>query len=562
MDVTRIIIEMSGALKANFSDGTILVLSSKGCNFLVKRECHQQRHLTDFALSRHAPALNMVLDFRNMHLDVPYINSKTLTTSREILTLGYHMRNIWWPSSVEMALSRGLLHMHADGKLALTTEDGTGKAVLHQLRRRMAVSYPLLVHEDAVIGAYQYVWHTQVFSIMACPPRWKAILELLIEAAGILETTDTRGRDMAVVGTTNKEETSSISTELPNALKDRHAGFQDTCPCHGWWTEQTLSLFPDGLPVVMEWTPQATYQFHASTSEVEAWLHHNDDMCLVTSRHGRFISNFRYHPNSGLTEQLYAAHCVPESVWDKGKRLPLATFAAHASKLRQQMATSLDSLLKTPEGTSFEMNCILGTPLRLTADFTCEREINDSPLLQPINPVSQLHMMKQLVEESFAVHSDTILDKAEIPGWGSFCAFEDGRLRAFFEDRTILHMNRTHTHCKVVTLEGHAILVSVSQPAGVEGYVDASLAYISRVWKSPQQRLQERQQSSRIEVELLALERTNCLLSWDQRSPLLHLGSADKQRQTVEERGVCSEDFCSTDVEAMLEKNRLLVNKL
>jgi hypothetical protein len=46
-----------------------------------------------------------------------------------------------------------------------------------------------------------------------------------------------------------------------------------------------------------------------------------------------------------------------------------------------------------------------------------------------------------------------IVEEASVPGQGGFSAYADGRLRAMFEDRTILHMNAARTHCKV-SLDG------------------------------------------------------------------------------------------------------------
>ena len=41
------------------------------------------------------------------------------------------------------------------------------------------------------------------------------------------------------------------------------------------------------------------------------------------------------------------------------------------------------------------------------------------------------------------------LEETYVPGQGSLCAFADGRVRAMFDDRTIVHMNAAHSHCKV-----------------------------------------------------------------------------------------------------------------
>jgi hypothetical protein len=56
---------------------------------------------------------------------------------------------------------------------------------------------------------------------------------------------------------------SAHSTPLPNALPAGSSmGAHDMCPTEGWWSEPTLSLLPDKDLVLLEWTPQATYQFH------------------------------------------------------------------------------------------------------------------------------------------------------------------------------------------------------------------------------------------------------------------------------------------------------------
>lgn len=80
---------------------------------------------------------------------------------------------------------------------------------------------------------------------------------------------------------------------------------------------------------------QATYQFHPDTLEVEVWVH-SDESCLSTVRQGRFVTHHRPQVAGPPAEQLYAAHCVPESVWGQGQggRYALASLAAHAVKFR------------------------------------------------------------------------------------------------------------------------------------------------------------------------------------------------------------------------------------
>jgi hypothetical protein len=49
----------------------------------------RSRQLSEFALSRHSPLLAVVLAFRNMHLDVPFLCKPLLRAPREGLVLGY-----------------------------------------------------------------------------------------------------------------------------------------------------------------------------------------------------------------------------------------------------------------------------------------------------------------------------------------------------------------------------------------------------------------------------------------------------------------------------------------
>jgi hypothetical protein len=81
-DLTRVVVTADGAIKANFADNSILVLSPSGRVFVVHRDGTSQRQLSEFVLSRHAPALGVVLDFRNMHLDKPCHCSRVMRVPR------------------------------------------------------------------------------------------------------------------------------------------------------------------------------------------------------------------------------------------------------------------------------------------------------------------------------------------------------------------------------------------------------------------------------------------------------------------------------------------------
>ncbi len=60
-----------------------------------------------------------------------------------------------------------------------------------------------------------------------------------------------------------------------------------------------------------------------------------------------------------------------------------------------------------------------------------------------------------------------------MPAHGTFTAYADGRVRAFFADRTVLHLNQAHTHAKAILPDGSRALVAVAQPLGLEPHVRA-----------------------------------------------------------------------------------------
>jgi hypothetical protein len=113
-----------------------------------------------------------------------------INLSREGLKLGYRMSELWWPLSAEEALSKNLVEFSSDGKVALSSEDHAGRLVLHQHRRRIAVCFPLLVKEEPLEGTFEYVWQTQVFSLMSMPPRWRPAVDLLQDVCHMVANKD------------------------------------------------------------------------------------------------------------------------------------------------------------------------------------------------------------------------------------------------------------------------------------------------------------------------------------------------------------------------------------
>ncbi len=110
-------------------------------------------------------------------------------------------------------------------------------------------------------------------------------------------------------------------------------------------------------------------------------------------------------------------------------------------------------------------------------------------------------------QQLFAVLSSEVQEEAQVPGHGSFTAYADGRVRACFDDRTLLVLGAAHSHCRAVLPDGRATVVSVSNPVGVEPYVAAVLEFASWSFKTPAERGAELRSQGRVRAELLASQR-------------------------------------------------------
>ncbi|MEW5303222.1 MAG: hypothetical protein WDW38_001541 [Sanguina aurantia] len=467
LELRRVLLAADGRLKGQFSDNSILLVNQSGSAFMCLSPdgITTTRQLSEYALNKQSPQLAVLLEFRNMHVDIPFFCRPLLRCTQGAFSLGYRIAEVWWPRDVAEAKELELLQTLADGRLALCSEDHTARVVLHVHRRRFAVCYPLLVQADQASGKHEYLWHNQAFSLQSYPPRWQPAVQLLLEEASSSESVSNSKdavsephaishqhepcqRDIHETGGSSARSSSNrqppaaqqdqhpteressgaaphhatahppqqqqprqqctlsdcnafIShehpphnhtsdhsqpshsphpshqqphghthtsqrqphnhttergnggsapqhdsncntarvlsfaqpcSELPTALGRDLCGVCDRFPDPSWWFEPTLSLLPPDDVITLEWTPQATYQFHPERQEVEVWVH-ADESCLSSCKHGRYVLHCR---GTAAPDRLYEASCVPELVWsrDRDERYALGQLAAHALKMR------------------------------------------------------------------------------------------------------------------------------------------------------------------------------------------------------------------------------------
>lgn len=126
--------------------------------------------------------------------------------------------------------------------------------------------------------------------------------------------------------------------------------------------------------------------------------------------------------------------------------------------------------------------------------------------------------------------SDEILEDQQVEGLGSFRAYADGRVRALFEDRTILYMAPDHGGCRLTLPDGKRAAVSVSNPVGVEEYVSAARQFAAWAFRTPQERAALLRAQAAVQVRVAERGARAVARLW-QRGQGLALSAAGPQRQ-------------------------------
>ncbi len=143
-----------------------------------------------------------------------------------------------------------------------------------------------------------------------------------------------------------------------------------------------------------------------------------------------------------------------------------------------------------------------------------------------------------------------IHEQHEVADDGKFTAYMDGSVRVAFHDRTLLYLKPSHTHCDVITLEGHRVTVSTATPVGVEQYVEQALEFAEWAFSTPAQRASVLQKAASIQKELGKCQRAVALCDWAQGNLPMSLNAPEQQHLVhVVEQGdnarVCNDELHS-----------------
>ncbi|KAF6253552.1 hypothetical protein COO60DRAFT_404431 [Scenedesmus sp. NREL 46B-D3] len=173
-------VAVDGSIKAVYHDNTLLIMSADGSSFThVSPAGAKTVQLCEFCLSRSAPLLTELLDFRNQHVDVPAVSRpllQQLQRSSQTFTLHFPITYTCWTATAAEAFQQGLVELPDSTRIAVLSKCGYARIMLEYTGLRFAVRYPLLVAHDPASSSYTYTWQLQVFSRSQYPARWQPAL--------------------------------------------------------------------------------------------------------------------------------------------------------------------------------------------------------------------------------------------------------------------------------------------------------------------------------------------------------------------------------------------------
>lgn len=539
LPLRRVFVTADQNVKAVYEDNSVLLLDSSGSTFTsVDPHGSRTTQLTLFALKRYHHKLTEVISFRNLHVEPPLVIPLLCLSTH---SLGYAVTTVSWSATFAEAAADGLLRSEDDGSLTLDSHDHAARVVLHANRHRLAVCYPLLVStRRGQHSKNDYIWQTQLFAVWECPECWRHPLSVLQIAAHSINCSQQAPLQQELV-LLSEPLAAHCTSQLPAAQ------FPDTSliafPKQSWW-QDCSDRPPNDIAIKLEWTPEALYQFSPCTNEVAVWIH-ADESCVQSEQEGRF---FRHASGHLRQERLYAAEAVPSHTTTGSARLPLASFANHATAIRcaPKLPWRQVSLARLPQSLQPSLVCtkrfceertylcdlpdasdgvsgavVHACTLQLCTDGSCNcRQLGSRGTGSTSSEqCSQEQNWKQdnMVQLAEAMQlCQQIHEQHTVEGVGTFTAFQDGSVKVAFEDRALLYMHPTGAHCTLINPEGSKVAVACANPLGAEKYVAEAVKFAAWAFCSPVERSAMLQQAASVKRELYKCQRTALLCDWAQ----------------------------------------------
>eukprot|EP00741_Cyanophora_paradoxa_P006096 tig00000983_g5911.t1 len=431
----RAVLFADGGAAGFFQDGTALVLDSRmHWALVVGPDGSEYRALAQHCAESLAPKLAAVLAFRNRHSErPPVIYTRFVDAGAAFELVGEHTHACWGEAPEEAEAERV-----EDGSWSVRSQEALASLTLSANRKLVHVRWPALTAASRGRHAAQYLWQEQVFPLESLPECWAHPARLALLAAGApvppaLEAGAARAERIA---------TSTVLTELPRAASGGPpappnfpsaasiAVLQPPRRAPREGAEAELGL-PPHPPVLVDWTPEATFWYLPATGAALALLAGGGG-CVEATPCGGFVQLLR----PGGEPALFAAGAAPPHAAAAARRL--LTFrraCALAWSVVPAPAPAPPSAPPLPP-----VRCALAPGRRPGRD----RRGGVVAWRRP--------GVREVAEE------------VEVEGVGRLVAYRDGRVRGRFLDRTLLSMAPDGA-CELVLPDGRALRAHAARPS-------------------------------------------------------------------------------------------------
>lgn len=160
------------------------VLEKNGhCFTYIASNGESLRQVTPFVTHTRREMLVRLLEFRNKHVDTPYVHKRLLSAPENVIKRSREAK-IRWPviqlSPERMLDEQGCLTLHALDKNAYVQ--------LRKHERSVDISYMIRIFDPNEFDSAQFTWITQHYPVNGAPKRFKYPIQLLVKAWATLST--------------------------------------------------------------------------------------------------------------------------------------------------------------------------------------------------------------------------------------------------------------------------------------------------------------------------------------------------------------------------------------
>jgi hypothetical protein len=436
---------------------------SAGCFSVIEQSSNGssliKRHITQFAPTDMIDSMRQLISFRNSYSsNLPlYLNLNILVPDYiyEFNPNTVQLKSIRWPT-VSISKNEQVDNNNNNNTIVIAVDEFAQCSIINPFEGEGWMLVPVLGKGNGV-----HIWVRRVFALNHPPPEfeWPIQQHLLMTKtkSSKQQSSSYVESSLPIPSQTQDEPSWSWADAHPRFLLElswalaaitNHNNPSSTIIADLY---EFISWNPTEFIIVVEWCKDYIIRVIHNNNTTNIQCTSSDGTCQFNLEPDQFFS-LRYgenHPDNVVVVVVYAPDCIPlyrtlsTKKQNNSSPLPhLVTIAKHLLQLRKHVTPTNQPLLV----------------------------INNQP--QPQQPPEK-----------------EIIDTKLVPNIGQFTAFQDGSMRAVFNDRTIISLSSIDAkECIVLTSLGKYERITTRMPLLYGNHLRSCLEYLTWVQDTPAQR--------------------------------------------------------------------------